>query len=117
MEKYARILISFIFLLILISFYKKYYHICISLIIGAFIYSFVYVYIKQKSLVLYKHKLKKVKKKIKKIDVSKSYDTNEYKKLIAKQKYLQFILNKKYNTDIITLDLHNNSNICIQSQI
>ena len=118
MEKYSRILISFIFLLILISFYKKYYHLCISLIIVAIIYSFVYIRkYKHKNtsttVVLHKHKLKKVKKKLKKIEASKSHDTNEYKKLLAKQKYLQFILNKKYNTDTIILDLHNNSNICI----
>lgn len=113
MEKYHIILISFIFLFILISFFKKYYHLCISLIIFVFIYSFVIMQKQHTVMDLDKKKLKIIKKKIKIIELSTNYDKNKYNKLRAKQKYLQFILNKKYKTEVITLDLHNNSNICI----
>jgi GR25 family glycosyltransferase involved in LPS biosynthesis len=115
MKNYS-ILSSFIFLFILISFYKKYYRTCGGLIILAIICNFVSF---KKNKVTFvkdsgkKNKLKKVKKKIKILNLSNNNDTNEYKKLLAKQKYLQFTLNKKYDKDVININLYNNSKICI----
>jgi GR25 family glycosyltransferase involved in LPS biosynthesis len=111
MKKYCSILISFIFLFILISFYKKYYKTCISLIIFGII--FIFVSDKKEKLKVNNKKLKTVKKKLKILELLNNYDSNGYKMMLAKQKYLQFSLNKKYDKKVININVYNNSKICI----